>query len=161
MKSIISLMLLSFTFNCTQKSNIISIEDHINQLIQTDKDFSSYSVENGTGPAFIAFADSAVIMISDGGRTVVGRDSLTNFMGTDNPPGSPVLKWEPLKAEVAASGDLGYTFGRYESIALDSLENEVIKYGTYVSVWKKQDDGSWKFVIDAGNILPDAFQWPE
>ncbi len=161
MKSIISLMLLSFTFNCTQKSNIISIEDHINQLIQTDKDFSSYSVENGTGPAFIAFADSAVIMISDGGRTVVGRDNLTNYMGTDNPSGSPVLKWEPLKAEVAASGDLGYTFGRYESIALDSLENEVIKYGTYVSVWKKQDDGSWKFVIDAGNILPDAFQWPE
>jgi len=161
MKSIISLMLLSFTFNCTQKSNIISIEDNINQLLQTDKDFSSYSVENGTGPAFIAFADSAVIMISDGGRTVVGRDSLISYMGTDNPPGSPVLKWEPLKAEVAASGDLGYTFGRYESIALDSLENEVIKYGTYVSVWKKQDDGSWKFVIDAGNSLPDAFQWPE
>jgi len=159
--SFISIILLTLAFNCTQKSNIISIEDNINQLIQTDKDFSSYSVENGTGPAFIAFSDSSVIMISDGGRTVVGRDNLTNYMGTDNPPGSPVLKWEPLKAEVAASGDLGYTFGRYESITLDSLENEVIRYGTYVSVWKKQDDGSWKFVIDAGNSLPDAFQWPK
>lgn len=159
--SFISIILLTLAFNCTQKSNIISIEDNVNQLLQTDKEFSSYSVENGTGPAFIAFADSAVIMISDGGRTVVGRDSLTSYMGTDNPPGSPVLKWEPLKAEVAASGDLGYTFGRYESIELDSLENEVIRYGTYVSVWKKQDDGSWKFVIDAGNSLPGAFQWPE
>ena len=118
-------------------------------------------IENGTGPAFIAFADSTVIMISDAGRTVVGKTNLTEYMGMDNPPGSPVLKWEPLKAEVAASGDLGYTFGRYETIALDSLENKVVSYGTYVSVWKKQDDGSWKFVIDAGNSLPGMFQWPE
>ena len=112
------------------------------------------------GPAFIAFADQSVIMISDGGRTVVGIDSLTSVMGTDNPPGSPTLKWEPLKAEVAVSGDLGYTFGRYQRISIDSLNNESSRYGTYVSVWKKQEDGSWKFVIDAGNNLPEMFQWP-
>ena len=159
--SILSIILLTLAFNCTEKSNIISNEDYVNQLLQADRDFSTYSVENGTGPAFIAFADQSVIMISDGGRTVVGIDSLTSVMGTDNPPGSPTLKWEPLKAEVAVSGDLGYTFGRYQRTSIDSLNNESTRYGTYVSVWKKQEDGSWKFVIDAGNSLPDAFQWPE
>jgi len=162
MKSIIiSIILLTLAFNCTEKSNIISNEDYVNQLLQTDRDFSSYSVENGTGPAFIAFADQSVIMISDGGRTVVGIDSLTSVMGTDNPPGSPTLRWEPLKAEVAVSGDLGYTFGRYQRTSIDSLNNESVRYGTYVSVWKKQEDDSWKFVIDAGNSLSEMFQWPE
>jgi len=62
---------------------------------------------------------------------------------------------------VAFSGDLGYTFGRYQRTVIDSLNNESSRYGTYVSVWKKQEDGSWKFVIDAGNSLPEMFQWPK
>jgi hypothetical protein len=28
------------------------------------------------------------------------------------------------------------------------------RYGNYMSVWKKQDDGSWKFVLDGGNTTP-------
>jgi ketosteroid isomerase-like protein len=54
-----------------------------------------------------------------------------------------VLRWEPLGAEV--SGNLGYTYGLYRSSN---------GYGKYVSVWKKQRDGSWKIVVDAGNTSP-------
>jgi len=64
------------------------------------------------------------------------------------------LKWEPIFTDMSSSGDFGYTHGKYESINLDSLGNEQVRYGNYVTIWKKQTDGNWKFVFDAGNDLP-------
>jgi ketosteroid isomerase-like protein len=56
------------------------------------------------------------------------------------------LSWQPMNAEISKSGDLGFTYGVYEL----SIKDSVYK-GTYVSIWKKQNDGSWKFVLDSGN----------
>lgn len=61
------------------------------------------------------------------------------------------LTWEPSRADIAASGDLGWTTGRY---VLESPEadGEVVRgQGVYVSLWRRQDDGSWKGVMDLGN----------
>ena len=35
---------------------------------------------------------------------------------------------------------------------MDSPEGEeVTREGTYVTIWKKDADGNWKFVLDTGN----------
>ena len=52
------------------------------------------------------------------------------------------LIWWPLWAGIAKSGDLGFTTG---PAAIDDK-----RFGHYFTVWKKQADGSWKWVIDAG-----------
>jgi ketosteroid isomerase-like protein len=44
------------------------------------------------------------------------------------------------------SGDLGYTYELFTVTAKDTTMQ-----GTYVSIWKKQKDGNWKFVLDTGN----------
>jgi ketosteroid isomerase-like protein len=49
---------------------------------------------------------------------------------------------------VAAAADMAYTYGVY---ALHPKEIDTVLYGTYVSIWKKQSDGAWKFVLEAGN----------
>jgi ketosteroid isomerase-like protein len=61
------------------------------------------------------------------------------------------LIWNPLKSEIASSGEIGYTFGEWKYFMKDSINSDT-SYGNYMSVWKKQDDGSWKFVIDGGNV---------
>jgi len=43
---------------------------------------------------------------------------------------------------------MGYTYGIY---ALALNQNDSLSFGTYVSIWKKQKDGTWKFVLDSGN----------
>jgi ketosteroid isomerase-like protein len=58
-----------------------------------------------------------------------------------------LLRWEPLKADAAASGELGYTFGEW---TIQGANGKVSK-GHYVSIWKKQTDGTWKVVVDLGN----------
>jgi ketosteroid isomerase-like protein len=56
------------------------------------------------------------------------------------------LSWKPLKAEISKSGDIGYTYGIYELILPDTTLN-----GTYVNIWKKENDGEWKFVLNSNN----------
>ncbi|MCK4822426.1 hypothetical protein KA005_42070 [bacterium] len=57
-------------------------------------------------------------------------------------------------ADVSESTDIGYTHGKYELKTTDSTGAKNTTYGYYITVWKKQADGSWKFVFDTGNELP-------
>ena len=65
------------------------------------------------------------------------------------------LTWTPVQADMAASRDLGYTFGNYVFKAKDKDGHPVVQYGKYATVWKKQKDSSWKVVMDMGNSSPD------
>ena len=60
------------------------------------------------------------------------------------------LQWTPAKAEVSESGDLGRTSGTYESTM-----GGVTDRGKYLTVWKKQADGSWTSST-VGPIYPTA-----
>jgi ketosteroid isomerase-like protein len=61
------------------------------------------------------------------------------------------LTWEPVKVEVSISGDLGYTFGNWE---LYDYQRGKIRYGNYITIWRKQKDGTWRWVLDGGNTTP-------
>ena len=64
------------------------------------------------------------------------------------------LKWDPVYADVAASGDLGYTIGKWTRVVKDSTGAPVTARGTYLTVWRKQADGRWKVVADTGDDDP-------
>ena len=58
------------------------------------------------------------------------------------------LIWKPLNVFISESADLAYTYGTYTlTIKNDTSETK----GTYVSIWKKQENGTWKWVLDTGN----------
>jgi ketosteroid isomerase-like protein len=58
------------------------------------------------------------------------------------------ISWHPDKAGIARSGDLGYTSGPYEETFTDVTGKTVSDKGKYLTVWKKQSDGSWKVLFD-------------
>jgi ketosteroid isomerase-like protein len=117
------------------------------QLIDVDRAFNAMAQQEGTGKAFIAYASEDPVLIRPGNVPLLGRSA---FVEAFSQVTGSALSWEPLKAEIAASQDLGYTFGRYQI-----REGEEIKaHGVYVSIWKKQPDGSWKFVLDGGGTTP-------
>ena len=115
-------------------------------LIEADKGFNTMAQQQGVGDAFLAYSAEDPVLIRQGSMPLIGRSAFQEaFAG----PG-PALSWEPLRAEIAGSGDLGYTFGRYIL-----REGGAIKaHGVYVSIWKKQADGSWKFVLDGAGTTP-------
>jgi hypothetical protein len=65
-----------------------------------------------------------------------------------------LLTWEPQRAEVARSGELGWTWGTYEVRPEGDLEAEPLAYGKYVNVWRTQPDRTWKVIVDTGNSSP-------
>lgn len=69
--------------------------------------------------------------------------------------------WKTTKAEVARSGDIGYTSGTYEFTMNDASGKPATDRGKYVAVWKKQADGSWKCTVDIWNSDLPAPEPPE
>jgi ketosteroid isomerase-like protein len=147
----IQILALSVMFaSCSQKASD-DVESQKTAIINADKAFSAMSAEKGMREAFLAFAAEEVIKPQDGRQPVVGRESLVrSFEGV--PPRDFVLTWEPLKAD--AAGGLGYTFGNWTRKSKTNAGSDTTVYGNYISIWKRQDDGSWKYVFDSGNSTP-------
>lgn len=121
-------------------------------MVRTEQEFSRTSAEKGTRDAFLAFLAADAVLFRPGpvpGRTYIEQG-----------PASPILlTWKPIHAEIAASGDLGYTTGPFELRA--TRDAKETSHGHYVTVWKKQADGTWKAVIDGGINTPQAYAGPE
>jgi len=64
------------------------------------------------------------------------------------------LRWQPISAEIAKSGDLGYTVGSYTITRTDEKGSAVVGTGKYLTVWRLQKDKSWKVEFDTG--VPDT-----
>jgi ketosteroid isomerase-like protein len=64
-----------------------------------------------------------------------------------------VLKWEPEYLDIAQSRDFGISTGPWE--AQDYRPNSpVLSSGYFLTVWKKQTNGAWKVILDAGSETP-------
>ncbi len=61
------------------------------------------------------------------------------------------LSWKAEIAEVGGAADLGYTIGPYHMEFLDPEGNPVVIDGKFMTIWKKQADGTWKIAVDMFN----------
>lgn len=117
-------------------------------LLSTDRQFAQRSREVGAAAAFDQFSAENVTFLPDGQLPAHGRRVIPELM--QQPPGS-VLTWEPSGADVSWSGDLGYTWGVYESRQPAPGGRMEVRRGKYVTIWRRQPDNSWKIVLDIGN----------
>lgn len=98
---------------------------------------------------FVSFlADDAIFMPS-GAPLARGADIRASWEELLSLPGFG-LEWRPASAHVAQAGDLGYTVGTYE-LTVRPEGAAVVTVGKYVTLWKKQADGSWKVAVDCFN----------
>jgi ketosteroid isomerase-like protein len=119
-------------------------------LIQLEAEFAADVAQRGHAAFVTHFAEEGVEVV-DGG----GFDNLDAIRKQPPWPEGTTLTWTPVKADMAASGDLGYTYGNYVYTAKNKEGKPVANYGKYTSIWKKQKDGQWKVVVDMGNSSPD------
>jgi len=142
----IGLILLLLMFGCR---TLPDKDIEAQRLLDTDKAFSDSSVTLGMAEAFYRFMDKEGMLLPPGGVPVVGPEAARSGLMS---AGDVLLQWTPRKAEVSESGDLGWTWGRYEFRS--RTDSSLIEKGTYLDVWRKQDDGSWKVLVDMGNEDP-------
>lgn len=114
----------------------------LDSLVAAERAFSRTSEDKGIREAFLTWLapDSTVFRPAP----VAGRPVYEKM----DPANPAVLTWEPEVADIAASGEMGYTSGPY--ILRAGPGKEPTGFGHYVSVWKKGSDGAWKVFLDAG-----------
>ena len=121
------------------------------ELVRTETEFFQHALAHGFNAGLHAYmADDAFIANS----LILGRVAQGAKVQAEKEQGKKsanVIRWKPLRADVADSGDLGYTWGVAESGP--AREGPFKPYGIYVTIWKRAADGKWKFVYDSATIL--------
>lgn len=116
------------------------------EMMNVDREFSKMSEEKGMKAAFIQYLDSNGVLLRPNRLPIAGADAIDYLLQQND--SDYTMTWEPRDGFIAKSGDLGYTYGIY---ALRPSQKDTIIYGTYVSIWKREKDGTWKYVLDTGN----------
>jgi ketosteroid isomerase-like protein len=121
-------------------------------MVESERKFYQTGQEKGTRAAFLSFLAEDSIVFRPGpvsGQEAWGKRPETGFD----------LIWEPTFASIARSADFGYTTGPAKWRA-NKKEEKFVGYGQFISIWKKQKDGSWKVTLDCGIENPEPSGQP-
>jgi ketosteroid isomerase-like protein len=133
-------------FSC-QQSEKDGREKAIGEIKQAEKDFEKMAAEKGIAEAFSFYADTAAVLRGGNDSLIRGKDGIRNYFSADRFT-TATVQWAPDFADASSSGDLGYTYGKYSWQSKDSTGKLNKSRGVFHTVWRKQKDGSWKFVWD-------------
>lgn len=120
-------------------------------MVDTELAFAKMSLDQGIRPAFMTFIAKDGILFRPG--PVKGKQWMIDH---PLPPSDkrPLLTWYPSVAEISSDGDMGWTTGPWE-FKSDINDAKPAAFGNFLTVWKKQPDGTWKFAIDLGISNPE------
>jgi ketosteroid isomerase-like protein len=121
------------------------------RVMAADSAFADLGYRMGTAHAFSSTATSDGVVLTPS-YFAVGPEAIRSFFSSQARDGS--LSWRPVFGVVAGSRDLGFTIGEYISTGRGTSGAVVQRFGKYLTVWKRQANGSWKFVVDGGNPTP-------
>jgi len=141
------ILILILLFGCDQAMDQ-QVESM--KLLKADWSFSKMSLEEGAAEAFKYYLMEDAKLLPAGGDPIAGIETIYEIMK----PGYEqiVLRWEPKEANVSNGGDLGYTWGEYTMTFQADTDSQYSLTGKYVNIWRKNESGEWRVIIDIGNM---------
>ncbi len=118
--------------------------DAVHDVIKAEQDFDAYTAVHGFTHGFHYWsADDGVSIGPKGPRPIhkILSDAIAKDPSESDAPSK--LRWWPLRAAASASGDLGWDLGGWKT-------GDDPDGGWYFTVWAKQADGSWRWMVDTG-----------
>ena len=97
------------------------------------------------------YADDAMLYVP-GTPPIKGKAAIRMALGDMLKDPSMTLSYTTETAEAAKSGDVGFTASSYTMTMTDPKTKKVVSSkGSYMTVFKKQADGTWKAIQDMAN----------
>jgi ketosteroid isomerase-like protein len=126
-------------------------KNDLRSMVETERSFSRASEEKGIRDSFSEFiADDGILFRP---TPVLGKKWMQEHPLPPSPT-RPLLTWQPILAGISRAGDMGYATGPWQR-KNDIKDEKPAAFGNFMTVWKKQADGQWKFVIDLGTTNPE------
>lgn len=117
------------------------------KMREAEQNFAKASAMYGRNVAFVeSFAEESVLFT--GNWITTGKQ-----FSKDSKASPVVLKWEPEYMDIAASRDFGISTGPWE-VQEYRPGTPPLFTGYFLTVWKKQADGTWKVILDGGGTTP-------
>ena len=111
--------------------------------------------------AWMAFYSDDALVLPPNEKAATSKDSIRKTVGELLGLPDLSISWQPVKVEVARSGDVAYLSAAYQLTWNDAKGKKITDQGKTLEVWKKQSDGSWKCSVDTWNSdLPAAPSLP-
>ena len=122
-------------------------------LMQTSREWAKAAASGDVDRILSYWADTAIVLEPDR-PALVGKKAIRKMVeGTAKIP-SFSITWEPERAWVSLTGDVGYLIERNKVSFADSTGKVHTQYGKAVTVWTKDLNGNWKNVVDTWNASP-------
>jgi ketosteroid isomerase-like protein len=125
------------------------------ELLEADRAFATRTQQVGAALAFQETLDPQDGMVVRPGALYEGMSEFQAAFTPSQAEASQTvaLNWAPDRAFVADSGEMGVTSGRF----VRTVNGAATAHGRYVTVWRKDAQGSWRVLIDVGNTDPAQF----
>ncbi|GAB3823770.1 Cif family virulence factor [Hymenobacter jeollabukensis] len=124
-------------------------------IAAAERAFAAQALQEGNKAAFLAtMADSAVVFSR-------AEPALARSVWSGRPaatPTDPSLRWGPATVGAAASGELGYSTGPWY---LQQPDGQRVTYGQFFTIWARQPDGRYRWLLDNGISHPAPAGSPE
>lgn len=130
-----------------------AVEYEARELMQLSRDWSAMVGSGDIEASIDLWADDAVMLPPDM-PVLSGKAAIREYvLGAANIPGFKI-SWEPETAHISKGGDMAYLIER-NVIEVDGEKGEkIVTHGKVVTVWRKDQDGQWKNVVDMWNSAP-------
>ncbi|HMI06021.1 MAG TPA: DUF4440 domain-containing protein [Flavobacterium sp.] len=147
MKNLLLLFaVLTATCAYSQKKGVKSETELQAEVRKAESDFNKLASEKGITAAFYAFADENATIKRRRDTLISGRENIRKYFLKQ--PANATVTWSPDFIEVSKDGTLAYTYGKYVWTEKDDQGKTTTATGIFHTVWKRQKDGSWKYVWD-------------
>ncbi len=151
--SLLFFLCVSFLISCDliHAPGTKKILPNVNEVLQADKEFSDMSKHIGIKKAYMEYMSDEGVLLRPDFLPITGAaavDYISTLTEEDYE-----LSWEPKGGMIAGSGELGFTYGVYNLKTKDTVYQ-----GTYTNIWKKKENGPWRYVLNTSNAGISSIQ---
>jgi len=122
----------------------------INELMALDIEFCQATQEGGA-KAWASYFSKEGIMVAGSGDNIVGPEAIQKAMAPLLDQAGSSLKWQPSSGSLSEDKSMGYTYGQYIRQVLGEDGKAHEQRGQYTTIWRLQEDGTYKICLDIGN----------
>jgi ketosteroid isomerase-like protein len=143
----ISWLAVLLLLSCTAENKKIDREKVQNEIRDAERAFEQMAADSGIAHAFWYYADSAAVIRRENDTLIIGREPIRQYYSTPSFQTAKV-SWAPDHVQVSDDGSMAWTYGKYLWRNTDSTGGTQSFTGVFHTVWKRQADGSWRYVWD-------------
>jgi hypothetical protein len=114
----------------------------LRSMVAAEYAFAKSADDNGMRFAFIEYLADDAISFEPGPVRI-------RLRWQERPPRKDSLTWHPVRAEINAAGDLGFTTGPY-TYTMKGSGN--VAHGDFITVWRYREPDGWRVVFDSGVV---------